>query len=160
MLVHQNILLKKLQSAGIVSNTVTGQSFNEKGVLTPDEFVKAGDLLVTRCPTWSWSTAPANIRVPYLPENKQYLVTRNIPCFERVSSIPINNHQLPTSDHPKSSHPIEEYLWCSLCGKEFELVDDPLEQEFTYFTHYTAEHLISTHTWNRDRWRFLFICWR
>ena len=59
-----------------------------------------------------------------------------------INSIPINNHQLPTSDHPKSSHPIEEYLWCSLCGKEFELVDDPLEQEFTYFTHYTAEHLI------------------
>lgn len=63
-------------------------AFHERGVLTPDEFVLAGDLLVTRCPTWQWCGAPdPAVRVPYLPEGKQYLVTRNIPCFDRVASL-------------------------------------------------------------------------
>jgi hypothetical protein len=46
------------------------------GVLTPEEFVAAGDQLVYRCPTWRWETGdPARIR-PYLPEDKQFLVTK------------------------------------------------------------------------------------
>ena len=28
--------------------------FAEKGVLTPEEFVVAGDNLVYKCPTWEW----------------------------------------------------------------------------------------------------------
>ena len=28
--------------------------FADKGVLTPEEFVAAGDELVYRCPTWEW----------------------------------------------------------------------------------------------------------
>eukprot|EP00960_Hanusia_phi_P075934 768486-Hanusia_phi.AAC.2 len=28
--------------------------FREKGVLTPEEFVAAGDMLVYKCPSWSW----------------------------------------------------------------------------------------------------------
>jgi ubiquitin-like-conjugating enzyme ATG3 len=33
---------------------LTESSFEEKGLLTPEEFVKAGDLLVYKCPTWRW----------------------------------------------------------------------------------------------------------
>lgn len=33
---------------------LTKSLFYEKGVLTPEEFVRAGDLLVEKCPTWSW----------------------------------------------------------------------------------------------------------
>jgi ubiquitin-like-conjugating enzyme ATG3 len=29
-------------------------AFNEKGILTPEEFVIAGDNLVFKCPTWEW----------------------------------------------------------------------------------------------------------
>jgi ubiquitin-like-conjugating enzyme ATG3 len=33
---------------------LTESAFLERGVLTPEEFVAAGDQLVYRCPTWTW----------------------------------------------------------------------------------------------------------
>lgn len=69
---------------------LTKSAFLDKGVLTPDEFVIAGDELVYRCPTWSWEGGdPTKVR-PYLPPHKQYLVTRNVPCQNRVSSLEQN----------------------------------------------------------------------
>lgn len=32
----------------------TVSAFRSKGVLTPEEFVEAGDNLVNKCPTWLW----------------------------------------------------------------------------------------------------------
>jgi len=63
-------------------------AFLEKGVLTPEEFVRAGDELVYRCPTWSWATG--NNSKSYLPADKQYLVTRNVPCRDRVAALELN----------------------------------------------------------------------
>lgn len=31
--------------------------FKETGVLTPEEFIIAGDYLVYNCPTWAWAKA-------------------------------------------------------------------------------------------------------
>ena len=62
-------------------------AFLEKGVLTPEEFVLAGDELVYRCPTWSWESGDPKKIKNYLPADKQYLVTRNVPCQSRVSSM-------------------------------------------------------------------------
>lgn len=64
---------------------LTSSAFLEKGVLTPEEYVKAGDELVFRCPTWEWmGSTSASIsgqkQKGYLPSNKQYLITRNVPC--------------------------------------------------------------------------------
>jgi ubiquitin-like-conjugating enzyme ATG3 len=67
--------------------TLTHSQFLEKGVLTPEEFVKAGDELVYKCPTWAWEGGEASKRKSYLPPNKQYLITRNVPCQNRVSSM-------------------------------------------------------------------------
>ncbi|GBG78852.1 hypothetical protein CBR_g28077 [Chara braunii] len=52
-------------------------AFKEKGVLTPEEFVQAGDNLVAKCPTWSWEGGDTSRRKTYLPPGKQFLVTRN-----------------------------------------------------------------------------------
>jgi len=61
--------------------------FNEKGVLTPEEFLKAGCQLVYKCPTWSWESGDAKKKKPYLPDNQQYLISRNLPCLKRVKSL-------------------------------------------------------------------------
>ena len=62
-------------------------AYLERGVLTPEEFVAAGDELVYKCPTWSWSGGDADKRKNYLPEKKQFLVTNNVPCRERAAAM-------------------------------------------------------------------------
>ncbi|KAJ1977781.1 E2-like enzyme [Dimargaris cristalligena] len=61
--------------------------FKETGVLTPEEFIAAGDYLVYKCPTWSWSAGIPSKRRDYLPADKQYLITKNVPCLRRVSDL-------------------------------------------------------------------------
>ena len=56
-----------------------------EGVLTPEEFVAAGDFLVYKCPTWSWSSGEPGKRRSYLPKDKQYLVTKYVPCVSRCA---------------------------------------------------------------------------
>ncbi len=60
--------------------------FKESGVITPDEFVAAGDYLTYKCPTWKWAGS-SNKAKSYLPADKQYLITRNVPCIKRVCEI-------------------------------------------------------------------------
>ncbi|KAI8999900.1 autophagocytosis protein [Hyaloraphidium curvatum] len=61
--------------------------FREQGTLTPAEFVAAGDLLVRQCPTWQWAPGLPEKRRDYLPEGRQYLVTRNVPCRRRAGEL-------------------------------------------------------------------------
>ncbi|KAH7175918.1 autophagocytosis associated protein [Dactylonectria macrodidyma] len=66
-----------------VSHTST---FRQTGQITPEEFVAAGDYLVYKFPTWSWGDADSpERRVSYLPDGKQFLVTRNVPCHRRLN---------------------------------------------------------------------------
>ena len=75
----------------MLTPTLKKTAFLEKGVLTPDEFVRAGDELVYRCPTWSWCGSSLDggggERKSYLPADKQYLMTRNVPCRDRVATL-------------------------------------------------------------------------
>ncbi|XP_077235380.1 autophagy 3 (APG3) [Tasmannia lanceolata] len=65
----------------------TVSAFKEKGVLSISEFVIAGDNLVSKCPTWSWESGEPSKRKSYLPAEKQYLITRNVPCLRRAISV-------------------------------------------------------------------------
>lgn len=61
--------------------------FYEEGVLTPEEFVKAGNYLTSKCPTWKWCSNKKNINPSdYLPKDKQFLQT-TVPCTSRVKDF-------------------------------------------------------------------------
>jgi ubiquitin-like-conjugating enzyme ATG3 len=78
-------LLKAAKSVGdMVMPLMSSSQFAESGVLTHEEFVRAGDQLVFACPTWQWCAAPKGSAVDYLPPNKQYLITRNVPSLRRA----------------------------------------------------------------------------
>ncbi|SPO03776.1 related to autophagocytosis protein [Cephalotrichum gorgonifer] len=63
----------------------TTSTFRKTGEITPEEFEQAGDYLVYKFRTWSWAEADdPSRRVDYLPPGKQYLVTRNVPCYRRL----------------------------------------------------------------------------
>lgn len=61
--------------------------FFEKGVLTPEEFVRAGDEFVAKCPTWHWSGGDAAYTKAYLPKDKQFLIAKNVPSFKRANAL-------------------------------------------------------------------------
>ena len=83
-----NFVTRQVGAVREVMTPVLRESkFDEKGVMTPEEFVIAGDLLVYKCRTWEWAAGDPALRKSYLPPDKQYLVTKNIPCLTRVNTL-------------------------------------------------------------------------
>jgi len=74
-------------AAETVMPTLKESKFFEKGVLTPEEFVEAGDLLVHNCSTWSWERGERDRMASFLPKEKQFLISRSIPCLKRVRAL-------------------------------------------------------------------------
>uniref|UniRef100_G3PRD2 Ubiquitin-like-conjugating enzyme ATG3 n=1 Tax=Gasterosteus aculeatus aculeatus TaxID=481459 RepID=G3PRD2_GASAC len=79
-----------------VINTVKGTALGVAEFLTPvlkvniltlKRFVAAGDHLVHHCPTWKWASGEEVKVKPYLPEDKQFLLTRNVPCYKRCKQM-------------------------------------------------------------------------
>ncbi|CAM9362138.1 unnamed protein product [Scytosiphon promiscuus] len=63
-------------------------AFLTQGVLTPEEFVEAGEQLVFKCPTWTWESGDPSKAKDCLPDkSKQFLVTRNVPCHRRAKAL-------------------------------------------------------------------------
>lgn len=60
-------------------------NFATTGEISPEEFVAAGDYLVSKFPTWQWGKAPKALAKSFLPEDKQYLVTRRVPLYQRAN---------------------------------------------------------------------------
>ncbi|CAF4122131.1 unnamed protein product [Rotaria sp. Silwood2] len=71
---------------------LTQSKFRETGVITPAEFVAAGDFLVHHCPTWKWAIGDESKRKDYLPNDKQFLITRNVPCYKRCKHMEHNDN--------------------------------------------------------------------
>ena len=66
---------------------LTESAFYDKGMLTPDEFVRAGDQLIRNCPSWRWESGEQSKVRLYLPADKQFLSTRGVPSYSRVSVL-------------------------------------------------------------------------
>jgi ubiquitin-like-conjugating enzyme ATG3 len=61
-------------------------NFSKTGEISPEEFVLAGDYLVHKFPTWEWGVCPKSLQKPFLPPDKQFLVTRKVPSYQRANS--------------------------------------------------------------------------
>uniref|UniRef100_A0A1I8GES2 Ubiquitin-like-conjugating enzyme ATG3 n=2 Tax=Macrostomum lignano TaxID=282301 RepID=A0A1I8GES2_9PLAT len=85
---------KGLEVAEYMTPVLRESKFKETGVLTPEEFVAAGDFLVHHCPTWQWSAGDASRTKPHLPPEKQFLITRNVPCYRRVAQMDCHDRSL------------------------------------------------------------------
>jgi len=75
-------------------------------VITPDEFVQAGDLFIYKCPTWQWQGGDPARAASYLPKDKQFLITKNVPCPMRVESL----EQSAATEHPVVTEDGEEWV--------------------------------------------------
>ncbi|UYV75814.1 ATG3 [Cordylochernes scorpioides] len=87
-----NTLIQSAKSLALSAATkftpvLKESKFLEEGVMTPEEFVTAGDHLVHLYPYWSWESAvyPEN----YLPKNRQVLCCKGLPT-RKESERPIH----------------------------------------------------------------------
>ena len=98
MLPSLNMFQNVLHAArDVFTPTLKSSQFLEKGQLTPEEFVAAGDYLIRMSPTWSWSRGEAAHVKSYLPAEKQYLKASNLLCKERVKSVGEDTHEVTES---------------------------------------------------------------
>ncbi|TFK21887.1 hypothetical protein FA15DRAFT_672101 [Coprinopsis marcescibilis] len=70
-----------------LSPVLKESKFKEHGRITPEEFVAAGDFLVYKFPVWSWEKGDPSKARDFLPADRQYLVTRGVPCLRRAQSL-------------------------------------------------------------------------
>ncbi|OQR79753.1 ubiquitin-like-conjugating enzyme ATG3-like [Tropilaelaps mercedesae] len=82
---------RAIDLAAQITPILKESKFRESGMLTPEEFVAAGDHLVATCPTWAWAKGDLSCIKSYLPEDKQFLVTKNVPCYKRCRDMEYNN---------------------------------------------------------------------
>lgn len=66
-------------------------NFATSGEISPEEFVLAGDYLVYKFPTWQWGTTPPKLQKDFLPPDKQYLITKHVPSYQRAQNYLGNN---------------------------------------------------------------------
>ena len=65
----------------------TASTLSETGMLTPEEWVAAGNGLVSRNPLFQWKAAATSMSVAHLPPDKQYLVATKLPSYTRVADL-------------------------------------------------------------------------
>lgn len=82
-----------MHTAEYLTPVLTTSKFQEKGMLTPEEFVAAGDQLVFKCQTWQWASGDSSMAKKYLPPDKQFLITRNVPSLCRASTYAMQDAQ-------------------------------------------------------------------
>ena len=85
---YNNIKSVSREFAEKLTPVLKQSKFKETGNITPEEFIVAGDFLIEACGAWKWMPASCkSMEKDFLPENKQYLMTRRVPCYKRCKEI-------------------------------------------------------------------------
>jgi ubiquitin-like-conjugating enzyme ATG3 len=106
--------------SAITSNN-TESRFIESGMLTPEEFLQAGDQLTFKFPTWRWESGDPSRRASYLPGDRQYLITRNVPCRDRVRAL---DYALDHNTKSEDDWLLPPVTGSSGAGEELRDIDD------------------------------------
>jgi len=85
--IYNSVKSGGLKVAEFLTPVLKDSKFQETGVITPEEFLAAGDHLVYHCPSWQWAAGSADCVREYLPPDKQFLITRNVPCYKRCKQM-------------------------------------------------------------------------
>lgn len=78
----------------------------------------AGDHLVHQCPTWQWAAGDEAKAKPYLPKDKQFLITRSVPCYRRCKQMEYVGEETIVEDESGEGGWVETHHFDDATGKE------------------------------------------
>jgi len=131
--IYNSVKSGVLKGAEYLTPVLKESKFQEAGVLTPEEFVAAGDHLVHHCPSWQWASGAEDSVRDYLPADKQFLITKNVPCYKRCRQMEYKGdlEKVLDSEDPEGGwvdthHFQEQDAASTLAGTVKEMIlDDP-----------------------------------
>jgi len=134
--IYNSVKSGVLKGAEYLTPVLKESKFQEAGVLTPEEFVAAGDHLVHHCPSWQWAAGSQDGVRDYLPPEKQFLITRNVPCYKRCRQMEykadlekVLDSEDPEGGWVDTHHFQESSEAAALAGTVKEMVLDEPEEE-------------------------------